>query len=46
MTQKKKKRNQLLIDTRLYNLVGADHYGRPRLRWDGNTEIQLNNSET
>jgi len=29
----------MLSDTRLYNLVGADHYGRPRHRWDTNTEI-------
>jgi len=36
----------MLNDNRLYNLVGADHYGRPRLRWDSNTEIQLNSSET
>jgi len=36
----------VLSDTRLYNLVGADHYGRLRIRWGGNTEIQLNSSET
>jgi hypothetical protein len=31
----------MLNDTRLYNLMGADLFGRPKLRWEDNIEIQL-----